>query len=472
MAKLSENFKLMLQDNNKENSENFQLMLQDNNKEIISKVINGDPRSYPTPAGAALTTVSLLTSRGMYSSFVPVIGKDPILSQAEYDIISTSINENSLCSNFIEIVSTKIDPSLILLDTQLIKWLPFKFFPLNHYSKPDITCVHKAFITVIDFNSTAATPNGEKEKELKLRHTCLFRAITLIDAKLKDTNEAIGELINHVSQLCEFVNVHYNIFLIHKLGIVLLEFWDGHPQKITNINWRDPGSLDLFFSKLICPDPLSVVVKDCCEFFRIDLENIEFLGHGKDAYVFSVYQNTNGIKFRIALKVVISENNSDHLEKIVSLMSRKKDIFDSPNFPFVRVQNYEYRKCVHRNVTIGAGILLVDVGTPLHDSDVMLEKLYNDALLSLNTLHKSGFSHGDARQYNALVVNHQVKWTDPVYSSFNSFSIENCKSDMKSFILSIIRPSAFHKFKPFIDSYDYNNVRSFVDVAKLLIGNK
>mmetsp|Transcript_10104 Transcript_10104/g.12260 ORF Transcript_10104/g.12260 Transcript_10104/m.12260 type:complete len:129 (-) Transcript_10104:92-478(-) len=85
------------------------------------------------------------------------------------------------------------------------------------------------------------------------------------------------------------------------------------------------------------------------------------------------------------------------------------------------------------------------IGVPLNPETCLNFRLFPRLLkklfTSLNTIHASGYFHGDARIYNAVVVDDEVVWVDFVAGGRHIFEDnEREVSDMETLMKSIFGP--------------------------------
>ena len=355
-----------------------------------------------SPAQLGNEQLAFVNSNNLERTFAPTNGP-PFLTPDEYKNALLIKDEGKL----VEYICPKLDdllPGRVVAVSQSDPWLESsKKFPQTNL-KPDALAIHRAFL-------------NEKQNEAShLRrgspaHKSLYLGTVLIDFKLEKDSTAFGELVNHLQHL--FVGAEpYNPkpfvvkgALAYKAGIDLVSMSNGNVFFLEHVSWTAGGSAGLLSSFFAEENPTALVLNEALKEMDLKLYDVNrchnrFLGVGGSGSVFWVDSAQGGARRGMALKVVTGPSNTLRLkaeyENNQAVALRAADVI---------VKATKMVRCVEND---GAGLLMEEVGNEVEASDVNLDR----GLGALVSLHKSGFSHGDARRQNLLNCLGRFKWCD------------------------------------------------------------
>jgi hypothetical protein len=200
-------------------------------------------------------------------------------------------------------------------------------------------------------------------------------------------------------------------FVGNEQGFYLARCIDGSPRSVFASDWNSQYSMDAlhrFALGTLWPImPRGRIWKhaltEACQELHVELlessmEKDCFLGYGSDGRVFRV-RNQNGDE--LAMKITVGDLSSAHAE--INAMNAFRCRLEQTGVTVCLVS-----KVVRRGKNYAA-LLISPVGRSLRQ----LKKDVSVALASLRGLHVAGFSHGDARWKNAIILpDGTCRWID------------------------------------------------------------
>lgn len=210
----------------------------------------------------------------------------------------------------------------VLANSETHRWLKFKEYPYAAFSEPDLFFCHKAIFKEVNSTSLTRCLNFDSSFPCdrlrgEIPDPSLYDSVVLIDAKLTDSDEAFGELINHVNQLTDFYPFKtFRGILIFLKGLRLIKFFKGVVISEVTALWSDIGIFEFLLEFLKPHTSLEAMFALCSEKLNVSFTHSSFLGVGKDGRVFKVQDlaansvmssSTSRGNFR-ALKILLDNN--------------------------------------------------------------------------------------------------------------------------------------------------------------------
>jgi hypothetical protein len=372
--------------------------------EVGQKILNQElrdrlPEHFLTksPTQLGLEQREFVRANNMHRIFIPV-NAAAVLTDHENNMLKL-MDENSLQ----EFICGKLQ---ILVKGRVVAisendpWIETASKSSQTKLKPDALIINKAFLK-------EKCDTGQLLRGIPA-HKSLYLGTDLIDFKKENSSVAFGELVNHLQNL-EANAVGFtrkDLFVVkgalaHEDGIELVTVSRGNVLCLESILWTAGGSaarISEFFESE--KNPIALALNDLLEISKLKLYDsckARFLGAGETGTVFWVDSSKN-VRRGMALKVAVGTNNVLRLkwefQNNLMVAVRAADVIVKATEIFVS------RK------TGSAGLLMDEVGREFESMEL------DRAFAALASLHKAGFSHGDARRQNLLHCSKTLKWCD------------------------------------------------------------
>lgn len=402
-----------------------------------------------------------LKNRNEYITFTPEPRERAVLNETQSEAAKNIFSnpEHQECdlvaymTPFFEAILKDIDLNLVYVNGERYPWIETVS---GNNLKPDGFVANKC--NVIFRPPYAGAPDCTPSRLFGEGIWDIRDSINSIwDAKKKVSNEGYGDLCTYL-EICSNDRPKYfdQTDVIFK-GVVydaeefrLVTSTDSTITKTTVAKWTDAGSYDLMKNFLSVQDPWDSCLYQLCSDLNVTIPVVSdtvgtvekssfFLGSGAFGRVYKVNNITNNALF--ALKIVIT-NVESNLEKVYGEYELLMKAQKKPHV--IPIVNDSFRqgsmKFKDKNVYY-AGYLMNAIGTSIIESKTTkTTKVTNTTiyklLTSLHALHKNGISHGDARIYNAVLIDEVVYWVDFRDVALTAVST-GCASDIKKLLESV-----------------------------------
>jgi hypothetical protein len=214
---------------------------------------------------------------------------------------------------------------------------------------------------------------------------------------------AQGQAFSYAVHLSRKSNSTHFVILCDTTTFYIIE---GRQERIISVKkglWIKAGSKSALLEVLQFRNRSLILLNDLCAELKVNPTG--YLGSGAFGRCFAVEDEQ---QVKCALKIVLDKPSINSL--VDSEFSKIREL--RGNNHVINVKEDSLRSAYLGNDLLGMGYLMEQIGTPLKplscSSDGLLEKLF----ISLNTIHENGYFHGDARIYNAVLVDDEVMWVD------------------------------------------------------------
>jgi len=346
-----------------------------------------------------------------------------------------------------EIVKS-VDSSLVLVNSEVFRWLKGSSLDPKVDSKPDFFTSHQAFAT---FKSRTVAPYptlAEQRFGAFNAWNCRDSINAVWEAKLKIDEEAYGEIFTYLKRIGEDKNTIFKeklksrgiLFDSRKFSLVTAIGTTIH--RVIECEWNMTGSLELLRSFLAIRDPWHVALQKspCSLDIRFDDSACCLLGRGACGRVFrivggkavKVVLGEKGVGINVHREYGYMKNAHQLCEDCVASVGN--DSFFCGNFE-LEIGNsasisYEY-----------AGYILDSIGSPV---DLKGKPIFDTILpiaLTIFALHAKGIIHGDPRLPNILSFGTNLRWIDFRETVFLTFAHiqTSFESDIEIFLKSLCK---------------------------------
>jgi hypothetical protein len=427
---------------------NFTESKQQLQTELLQEILENTKhkQSRPTPsisnAQYGDRVVKKARSWGKYTHFSGAGA--PALDQATVVALGRCKDEHELVALLTRPLEDILDKSVHLVNSEEFRWLQTSE-DTKYNQKPDMFICHPAMYTKQDpwTRATKIKNRSETDKFGKLSDWALRDCLAAtLEAKLKITNQAIGEAANYGDHILagDYAPLYAKLVLFDKTKFLLMvAFSQGHFDFI-ECTWTTPGSKKLLRDFPVYDNPWTVLVKEACQKWQLEIARDDngsaWLGKGATGRVFRVKKA--GSDKQMALKVVEKEK--------VSQLSIEKEMLRNAAAKCDFVMPIEEAMSQDPDFAM----LMSHVGTPVEQNQ------YQDVITLLSKLHQKRFLHGDPRLANVVVFEDKLYWID-----FMDVRVLErlppdaaLQADMRALVNSLSRNKLSEDVTKAVDKYD------------------